>query len=126
MAAASDESAKISVQAASAIDEVTSTMHEMSVNVQNMVKSTQMQASSVSETSASIDEMVASIQRVADTAKVLLDISQPFARGSAQRHQHHGEGHRRPEPDQHLHRFVRRRSSTRWASARTISARSSR
>jgi len=39
------------------------------------VKSTQVQASSVSETSASIDEMVASIQRVADTAKVLLDIS---------------------------------------------------
>jgi methyl-accepting chemotaxis protein len=35
-----------------------------------------MQASNVSETSASIDEMVASIQRVADTAKVLLDISQ--------------------------------------------------
>jgi methyl-accepting chemotaxis protein len=72
---ASDESAKISLQTASAIDEVTSTMHEMSVNVQNMVKSTQTQASSVSETSASIDQMVASIQRVADTAKVLLDIS---------------------------------------------------
>src|SRR6185436_20003042 len=68
-------SAKISLQTSSAIDEVTSTMHEMSVNVQNMVKSTQTQASSVSETSASIDEMVASIQRVADTAKVLLDIS---------------------------------------------------
>src|SRR5437868_14111449 len=49
-------------------------MHEMSVNVQNMVKNTQTQASSVSETSASIDQMVASIQRVADTAKVLLDI----------------------------------------------------
>jgi methyl-accepting chemotaxis protein len=47
----------------------------MSVNVQNMVKSTQTQASSVSETSASIDQMVTSIQRVADTAKVLLDIS---------------------------------------------------
>jgi len=75
VAGASDESAKISLQTASAIDEVTSTMHEMSVNVQNMVKSTQTQASSVSETSASIDEMVASIQRVADTAKVLLDIS---------------------------------------------------
>ena len=29
----------------------------------------------MSETSASIDQMVASIQRVADTAKVLLDIS---------------------------------------------------
>jgi methyl-accepting chemotaxis protein len=76
VASASDESAKINVQAASAIDEVTSTMHEMSINVQNMVKSTQLQASNVSETSASIDEMVASIQRVADTAKVLLDISQ--------------------------------------------------
>jgi methyl-accepting chemotaxis protein len=75
VAGASDESAKISLQTSSAIDEVTSTMHEMSINVQNMVKSTQVQASSVSETSASIDEMVASIQRVADTAKVLLDIS---------------------------------------------------
>src|SRR5579872_969856 len=75
VAGASDESAKISLKSSSAIDEVTSTMHEMSVNVQNMVKSTQIQASSVSETSASIDEMVASIQRVADTAKVLLDIS---------------------------------------------------
>jgi len=76
VASASEESARINVQAASAIDEVTSTMHEMSINVQNMVKNTQTQASSVSETSASIDQMVASIQRVADTAKVLLDISQ--------------------------------------------------
>ena len=75
VADASEDSAKTNVQSASAIDEVTSTMHEMSINVQNMVKNTQMQASSVSETSASIDEMVASIQRVADTAKVLLDIS---------------------------------------------------
>src|ERR1700747_2402044 len=75
VAGASDDSAKIGLQASSAIDEVTSTMHEMSVNVQNMVKSTQTQASSVSETSASIDQMVTSIQRVADTPKVLLDIS---------------------------------------------------
>jgi methyl-accepting chemotaxis protein len=75
VADASEDSAKINVQSASAIDEVTSTMHEMSINVQNMVKNTQMQASSVSETSASIDQMVASIQRVADTSKVLLDIS---------------------------------------------------
>jgi methyl-accepting chemotaxis protein len=50
-------------------------MHEMSVNVQNMVKNTQMQASSVSESAASINQMVASIQSVADTARVLLDIS---------------------------------------------------
>ncbi|HXA56603.1 MAG TPA: methyl-accepting chemotaxis protein [Candidatus Acidoferrum sp.] len=75
MAGASDESAKVSVQAASAIDEVTSTMHEMSVNVQNVVKNTQVQASSVAETSASIDQMVTSIQRVADTAKMLVEIS---------------------------------------------------
>ncbi|HEV2491176.1 MAG TPA: methyl-accepting chemotaxis protein [Candidatus Acidoferrales bacterium] len=74
MAAASEESAKISVQAASAIDEVTSTMHEMSINVQSVVKNTQVQASSVAETSASIEQMVASIQRVAETAKILLDI----------------------------------------------------
>ena len=76
VASASDESAKLSVQSSSAIDEVTSTMHEMSVNVQNMVKNTQMQASNVSETSASIDQMVASIQRVADMAKLQLDISE--------------------------------------------------
>jgi methyl-accepting chemotaxis protein len=75
VATASDESARNSLQTSSAIDEVTSTMHEMSVNVQNMVKSTQTQATSVSETSASIDQMVTSIQRVADTSKVLLDIS---------------------------------------------------
>ncbi|PYT80047.1 MAG: hypothetical protein DMG40_13660 [Acidobacteria bacterium] len=75
VAGAADESAKVSVQASSAIEEVTSTMHEMSINVQSVVKNTQLQASSVAETSASIDQMVTSIQRVADTAKVLLDIA---------------------------------------------------
>ncbi|HTQ86687.1 MAG TPA: methyl-accepting chemotaxis protein [Candidatus Solibacter sp.] len=75
VAEASEESAKLGVQASSAIDEVSSTMHEMSVNVQNVVRNTQNQASSVAETSASIDQMVTSIQRVADTAKILLDIS---------------------------------------------------
>src|SRR5258706_2403843 len=75
VAVAAHEAAKVSVQASSAIEEVTSTMHEMSVNVQNVVKNTQVQASSVAETSASIDQMVTSIQRVADTAKVLLDIA---------------------------------------------------
>jgi methyl-accepting chemotaxis protein len=75
VAGAADESAKVSVQASSAIEEVTSTMHEMSINVQNVVKNTQVQASSVAETSASIDQMVTSINRVADTARVLLDIA---------------------------------------------------
>src|SRR5208283_1211801 len=51
VAGAADESAKVSVQASSAIEEVTSTMHEMSINVQNVVKNTQVQASSVAETS---------------------------------------------------------------------------
>jgi methyl-accepting chemotaxis protein len=40
VAGAADESAKVSVQASSAIEEVTSTMHEMSINVQNVVKNT--------------------------------------------------------------------------------------
>jgi methyl-accepting chemotaxis protein len=75
VASAADSSAKVGVQASSAIEEVTSTMHEMSINVQNVVKNTQVQSSSVAETSASIDQMVTSIQRVADTAKVLLDIA---------------------------------------------------
>src|SRR6202171_1030605 len=75
VAGAAGEAAKGSGQASSAIEEVTSTMHEMSINVQNVVKNTQVQASSVAETSASIDQMVTSIQRVADTAKVLLDIA---------------------------------------------------
>src|ERR1700720_2454654 len=75
VAGPADESATVSVQASSAIEEVTSPMHEMSLNVQNVVKNTQVQASSVAETSASIDQMVTSIQRVADTAKVLLDIA---------------------------------------------------
>src|SRR5947207_6253418 len=75
VAGAADELAKVSVQASSAIEEVTSTMHDMSINVQNVVKNTQVQASSVAETSASIDQMVTSIQRVADTAKILLDIA---------------------------------------------------
>src|SRR5438034_4450073 len=75
VAGAADETAKVSVQASLASEEVTSTMHEMSINVQNVVKNTQVQASSVAETSASIDQMVTSIQRVADTAKVLLDIA---------------------------------------------------
>src|SRR5260370_24422211 len=75
VAGAADASAKVTVQASSAIEEVTSTMHEMSLNVQNVVKNTQVQASSVAETSASIDQMVTSIQRLADTATVLLTIS---------------------------------------------------
>src|SRR5690348_16708920 len=75
VAGAADESAKVSVQASSAIEEVTSTMHAMSINAQNVVKDAQVHASSAAETSASIDQMVTSIQRVAETAKVLLDIA---------------------------------------------------
>jgi methyl-accepting chemotaxis protein len=75
VADAAEASAKVGVQASSAIDEVASTMHEMSVNVQNVVKGMRMQATNVSETSASINQMVTSIQHVADTTAVLLEIS---------------------------------------------------
>ena len=75
VASASEDSAKVSLQAAAAIDEVVGTMHEMSINVQNVVRSTQMQASSVSQTAASIQEMMTTNDRVANTAKVLLEIS---------------------------------------------------
>src|SRR3979411_3477904 len=54
VAGAADESAKVSVQASSAIEEVTSTMHEMSINVQNVVKNTQVQQSSAPGLSVSI------------------------------------------------------------------------
>jgi len=71
VAGAADESAKVSVQASSAIEEVTSTMHEMSINVQNVVKNTQMQASSVAETSASIRGRSRKCLTPCDSARVL-------------------------------------------------------
>jgi methyl-accepting chemotaxis protein len=75
VAETSGETAKGSVDASSAIDDVNSTMHEMNVNLKSVVNHTQAQASSVSQTSASIEEMVTSIQRVADTSRVLIEIS---------------------------------------------------
>src|SRR5207245_9663145 len=54
VAGAADESAKVSVQASSAIEEVTSTMHEMSINVQNLVKNNQVHASRLEDTSSSV------------------------------------------------------------------------
>jgi methyl-accepting chemotaxis protein len=75
VSAAAEESAKVGVQASSAIDTVSSTMQEMSINVQNVVKGMQMQASHVNDTSTSINQMVASIQRVAQTTENLLDLS---------------------------------------------------
>ncbi len=75
VAYAAEESAKVGVQAAGAIDDVSTTMQEMSVNVQNVVRGMQMQAINVGETSSSINQLVASIQHVAETTAVLLDIS---------------------------------------------------
>lgn len=75
VAESSGASAKDSIEASGAIDDVNNTMHEMSVNLKSVVNNTQAQASSASETSASIEEMVTSIQRVADTSKALIDIS---------------------------------------------------
>jgi len=76
VAASSGDSAKVGVRAASAIDQVTSTMHNMSFNLQSVATNTQTQSSSVDETSSSIEQMVASVQRVANTSKMLVDLSQ--------------------------------------------------
>jgi methyl-accepting chemotaxis protein len=76
VAKASEESARVSGQASAATDEVISAMHEMNANSQNIVRNTQMQAASIGETSASIEQMIASIQRVADTSKIMVDISE--------------------------------------------------
>ena len=76
VAAASEDSARVSRQASGAIEEVTSTMQEMGVILQSVMKNTHVQTSSVAETSASIEEMVASIQRVADSSKLLLDLAE--------------------------------------------------
>jgi len=75
VADAAEASAKVGVQAARAIDDVSTTMHEMSVNVQSVVRGMRTQAINVSETSASINQMVASIQRVSNTTEALLEIS---------------------------------------------------
>jgi methyl-accepting chemotaxis protein len=75
VADATGKSAQISVRSSSAIDEVDSAMQEISNNVQGLVRNAQVQASSVDHTSASIEQMIASIQRVAESAKLLLDIS---------------------------------------------------
>ena len=72
---ASSETSRASLQAAASIDEVTVTMHEMSANVESVLKSASTQASSVNQTSSAIEEMVASIRRVAESTKILLDIS---------------------------------------------------
>ena len=59
--------------------------------------------------------MVASIQRVADTAKVLLDISNVHGR-KCRVASDDGEGDRRPEPHQPRHSIFGARSSTPWDS----------
>jgi len=106
VAGAADESAKVSVQASSAIEEVTSTMHEMSVNVQNVVKNTQVQASSVAKLP------LPSIRWSLHSARGryrqgLARYRQPLARGSRHRYSDHGEGHRRSQPHQPGHPVVR-------------------
>ena len=108
VAGASDESAKISLQTSSAIDEVTSTMHEMSVNVQNMVKSTQgagLERQRNFRLHRSDGGLHSARGRYRQSAARHF---QPFARGSPQRHRHHGEGDRWIESHQHHDPIFRR------------------
>ncbi len=75
VAEASEVSAHISARSSSAIEGVSSTVHEMNVNTQSIVRHTQTQASSVGETSSSIAQMYSSIERVAANSRVLIDIA---------------------------------------------------
>jgi len=75
IAASAEQTSKNSESSATAVEEMTSTMHEMSANIQNVARSTQKQASSVVETSSSIEQMVASIQRIASNVNKLVDIA---------------------------------------------------
>ncbi len=75
VAEASEVSAHISARSSSAIEGVSSTVHEMNVNTQSIVRHTQTQASSVGETSSSIAQMSSSIERVAANSRVLIEIA---------------------------------------------------
>lgn len=76
IASSADQTSKNSESSASAVEEMTSTMHEMSTNIQNVSKNTMKQSSSVTETTTSIEQMIASIQRVAENVKKLVSISE--------------------------------------------------
>lgn len=75
IAAASRETAQVSVQASNSIDELGSAMAEMSASVRSVTKNTQMQAEKVAETSQAIDKMVASFLAVASNVMILCDMS---------------------------------------------------
>ena len=76
IAASADQTSKNSEVSASAVEEMTATMHQMSANLQNVTANTQKQATTVTTTSSSIEQMVASIQRVAENVKNLVSISE--------------------------------------------------
>ena len=75
LAAASQETAKLSIHASSSIDELASNTTEMTANLQTVLKNAQMQAASVRQTSSSIDEMVAGFLKVAGSVMLLCDMS---------------------------------------------------
>ncbi len=75
IALTSEQAAKNNEAAAAGVEETTSTMHEMSANIYNVARNSQSRTSSVTETSASVEQMVASIRRIADTAKLFVELS---------------------------------------------------
>lgn len=75
LAAASQETAKLSVHASGSIDELASNTTEMTTNLQTVLKNAQLQAASVRQTSSSIDQMVASFLKVAGSVMLLCDMS---------------------------------------------------
>ncbi len=76
IATTAEQGARGSEGAASAIEEITSTMHEVSTNTTHVAASAQTQAGAVTQTAAAIEEMVTSIQRVAEGAAQLTHLAE--------------------------------------------------
>ncbi|HWP35113.1 MAG TPA: methyl-accepting chemotaxis protein, partial [Thermodesulfobacteriota bacterium] len=79
IAASSEQAARNAEGAASAIEEMTATMHELSANVQQVAKHAQGQAASATETASAVEEMVTSVQRVSENSRRLVELAQRSA-----------------------------------------------
>ena len=75
VARATGKAAQGNESTVSAVEGITSTLHEMNANIQNVARSAQSQSASTTETLASIENMLRSVQTVAGTAERLVTIS---------------------------------------------------
>ena len=75
VARATGKAAQGNESTVSAVEGITSTLHEMNANIQNVARSAQSQSASTTETLASIENMLRSVQTVAGTTERLVTIS---------------------------------------------------